>query len=774
MFIKPKHSFYISVFFFTGVFANAQSINGKLTDKNKEGISYAEVVAVKDKVRKVAVTNDKGQFVLNLPDNGNYLLEVLKDGTKVYSDTVFVNGNVPKEISVDNTKEKLIEGVTVSSKKKLIDRKVDRLIFNVENSVASQGMDMMETLSITPLLNVNDNGISIVGRSGVGVMINGRVMNLSGDALVNYLRTIRSENVVSVEVITAPPAKYEAQGNGGLINIILKKNPNYGWSGMASGTYIQRNDPSAMANVVINYATEKLQASATLGYADQKKQQRDFSEYLFENSANNRIETSERDNSMRNPMLNLKLNYQISPKSDIGLITDLGSFKAVSDGFNKTNYDQSLYGVRSYNSTRNFDYNYGILNLYWDHKLDTKGKLMNVSFNYLKRNSDEDWNIVNTANTQDGVFNTSSLDHRILTGQIDFTLPFKDFKLETGTKFSNFLTKTNTAYTIFPNLNDFNAFNYDEDNYALYASLEKKWNDKLSAKAGVRYEYSDIVTASRRYTYGNFFPSAYIKYQINDDNELSASYSRRIDRPSTEQLNPFRVYQNTYSYTTGNPNLQPYYTNNIDVNYTYKGNLNIRLYSSLKEDVITNSFFENNDGSLIKSYDNLFSGSSSGVDVSYTFNIAKFWQTYASWNSYYNRISAIDNSVPDIDGWANYAYLNNTLKLNKKGTFVFSATYWHYLPRKEDNLEWRNRSNFSASFKMFFLQKTLQLNLTARDIFNQDRARFTNYITGATQNVNNYFQNRDVRLSVVYIFGNKKVRGSNKQLKLEEKNRISE
>ena len=124
--------------------------------------------------------------------------------------------------------QKEIETVVITGKKKLIDRKVDRLIFNVENSIASQGVDATEALANTPLLKVDENrGISIVGKSGVSVMVNDRMINLSGNELINYLRSLRSDNISKIEVITTPPSKYEAQGNSGLINIILKKNPNF-------------------------------------------------------------------------------------------------------------------------------------------------------------------------------------------------------------------------------------------------------------------------------------------------------------------------------------------------------------------------------------------------------------------------------------------------------------------------------------------------------------------------------------------------------------------
>ena len=184
---------------------------------------------------------------------------------KLFSDTVF--GQIEK----DSLKE--IEKVNILVKKKLIERKADRLIFDVDASIASQGMDAGETLANVPMLKVDENmgTISITGKSSVSVMINGKMLNLQGTALLNYLKSIRSENISKIEVITTPPSKYEAQGNSGLINIILKKNPNLGFSGNISTGLTQRTYFNGTTNGTLNYQTEKLSLSLKTSYIDGAK-----------------------------------------------------------------------------------------------------------------------------------------------------------------------------------------------------------------------------------------------------------------------------------------------------------------------------------------------------------------------------------------------------------------------------------------------------------------------------------------------------------------------
>ena len=202
----------------------AQSIEGKIISNNK-AISDAEVVLSKESQKYFSVSDIEGNYSLVTKENGEYVLEVYQDGLSVFSEKINIQGSLQKNISFEPViKENQVETITVTGRKKLIERKVDRLVFNIENSVAAQGLDAMETLGKTPLLRTTENAITIAGKSSVAVMINDKLINLSGDALINYLKTLRSDDIAKIEVITTPPSKYEAEGKSGLINIILKKN----------------------------------------------------------------------------------------------------------------------------------------------------------------------------------------------------------------------------------------------------------------------------------------------------------------------------------------------------------------------------------------------------------------------------------------------------------------------------------------------------------------------------------------------------------------------
>lgn len=183
----------------------AQNVKGIIT-KNNKSVDYAEIVLFNKNKKINTITNELGEYSLNVPNKDVYTLEVYQNKTKIYSKEVSIFNNITENINITNSEKEIkIKEVIVTGNKRLVERKIDRLVFNVENSIASQGMDGIETLSSTPLLKVDENsGISIVGKSGVSVMIDGKLLNFTGKELINYLQSLRSDNIAKVEVITTP------------------------------------------------------------------------------------------------------------------------------------------------------------------------------------------------------------------------------------------------------------------------------------------------------------------------------------------------------------------------------------------------------------------------------------------------------------------------------------------------------------------------------------------------------------------------------------------
>lgn len=685
----------------------------------------------------------------------------------------------------DSLQLKTIESVTINGKKKLLlERKADRLIFNVEASVASQGMDGSETLANVPMLKVDDNlgSISIAGKSSVNVMVNGRMLNLSGTNLINYLKTIRSENIAKIEVITTPPAKYEAQGNSGLINIILKKNPNLGWSGSVNTGLNQRTYSGGNSTGSLNYQTEKLSLSLKTSYADGAKRSEENYNIL---GASQNYSRSVRKDMWKELTPNLNLSYKINKNSEIGM---------------EYIYAHQKSGMDIVNETRNVDTDLSVENLltktfhrektpthtlsaYYDLKLDSLGKKLSFAGNFFKNNSDTDVNFSTLKLSDNSIqyVNTKSIvEPQVFSLQGDLELPFSFGTIETGLKFNQFKNATDLQYfniinnQYIPDLQRANLFEYKEENYAAYFSYAKSFGEHWETKAGLRYEntqaqsFTPSTNLENKYNYGQWFPSAFVSYK-QEKNVFSLSYSRRINRPSMSNLNPFRWYENPYSYSSGNPLLKPSYINNLELGYTYNSKFSASIYYlKLKNGFGQVSYLDGltQIGTYLNHYDNNFYG----ANASYTDKLFKFWETSLSLNG-----SLTDSKIFNVEAEAKNGYsvsysINNTFTINKNKTVFFFLNYSQDLPYKNVNSYFHNFSNLTSGIKVSLMQKQLQINATVTNIFAQ-KYRGDMYFKDNSQHFNNYWDGRSFRLNVNYTLGNNKKKRSTKSISFEEKDR---
>ncbi|MGG5209622.1 TonB-dependent receptor domain-containing protein [Chryseobacterium sp. MIQD13] len=678
-----------------------------------------------------------------------------------------------------------VEQINLLVKKKLLERKTDRLIFNVEASVASQGMDASETLANVPMLKVDENmgSISIAGKSTVSVMINGRMLNLSGTALLNYLKSIRSENISKIEVITTPPSKYEAQGNSGIINIILKKNPNLGFSGNINTSLIQRTYSGFSSNGSLNYQTEKFSSSLKLMYYDSAKR--------TDENYNIIGATQNYSNSIRRDMWNeltptLNLSYKISKNSEIGMEYIYARQKSGMDIVNTTKNISSDLGEENLltNTFHREKLPTHTLSAYYDLKLDSLGKKLSIAGNFYKNNSDTEVNfstLKSSDHSVQDVKTVSLISPQIFSAQADLELPFSFGTIETGVKFNQFKNSSDLRYF---NLNagqyvedllKANIFEYQEENYAAYISYAKSFGEHWETKAGLRYEntnaesYTPSTGSGNSYNYGQWFPSAYVSYK-QDKNVFSFSYSRRINRPSMSNLNPFRWYENPYSYSSGNPLLTPAYINNWELAYTFNNKFSASVYY-LK---MKNAFGQISyiDGlSQISNYLNYYNNNFWGLNASYTDTFFRFWETSISMNASLQN-STVFNIEAETQKGSSFSYsVNNTFTLNKNKTFALFLNYSHSLPYKNVNSYFNVFPELTSGLKFSLMEKKLQINATVTNIFAQ-RYRGTYYFKDNTQHMDNYWDGRSFRLSVNYTFGSNKKKISKKNINFEEKDRV--
>ena len=579
-------------------------ICGQIKDKKNNPIEFVEVqLQNKDSIIfKSELTNVEGKFVIET-EKGEFLLIIRQLGVIYHSQKMSVNQDT--DIGVINITERnqQLEEIVIVSKKKLIERKVDRLVFNVENSISASGGDAIDALKITPSIRIQNDKIAMIGKSGMGVMVDDKLIQLSGDDLINFLKTIPSDNIKNIEVITTPPAKYEAKGNGGLINIKLKKAKKDSWSANMRGTYTQTTYQAGSVGGGINYNKKKISISSDLGITNGSLSPRYNTTFFYPS------QTWQEENTNRNyydiVRGRLGVNYKFSEKFNVGL-------QYIGSNNNKKNKEKDISTIKNNslstidsliisNAENKIKNNINTVDIYSIYKLDTIGRKISTNFNYLTFNDNQD-RIFSSNNLYqnhtiipNSYYSANNISRQNITNysaKIDVDFPTKFIELTFGGKIS--FTKNNTDLALY-NLttgnqvfdpSQSNKFVYIENTEALYISGSKKLGKKWESQLGLRLETTQTkgnsvtLNQTNSNNYSKLFPTFYLSYAPNENNSLSFSYGKRIDRPQFEYLNPFRIYNNKYQYSEGNPFLQPSYSNNLEINYTYKSNWNSRLYYS--------------------------------------------------------------------------------------------------------------------------------------------------------------------------------------------------
>nr|WP_176112891.1 TonB-dependent receptor [Sediminibacterium ginsengisoli] len=759
-------------------------VKGRVTGPAGQPIEFAAVSLYADQqLLKTGFTDTSGIFQLTATEKRKYRLHVSALGMDSADAIITIAEPVTvlQDVSL-KLKEGQLKEVTITGNKPLLERKTDRLIYNVERSIVAQGGDGLDVLSSTPLIRVDENGnVFIAGKSSVAVMVNDRLIRLSGTELAAFIRSIRSENISRIEVITAPPAKYEAQGNSGLVNFVLKKNPYSGWSGYLTAGQTQATYSTYGVSGGLNYGAEKLTASLKLrGWNSQKNVDE---RYVIQGNSSSSSHDDRYDTDSTRGMY-ISLDYKPNERSNAGLVYDMGGSHSGMDIINNTDYYNGMIYTKSLTTGsqhRSRD-RAQTLNAYYDLKL-SKSKLSfagNFYDNTPQNTVDFRTKDLSTDQT-DTVRTLSSVHYRIYSGQADLTSDLKTIKLETGLKYTSFSNNSDIGYYDLVQGNyqqdpqRSNLFDYAEKNYAAYVSADKNWG-KWSAKLGMRYEYAEVEGYSpssgdrNKYKYGRFFPSAYLNWQISADHQLGVNYTKRIDRPNFRAVNPFRWYTNPYSYYSGNPQLQPSYNHNVEFNYIFRGKLAASLFyqrmvNGYDQLSFLSGLYE------ISTFENFYNQYNIGLQLNYTEIFFKRWELNSALSYQHVRAEANTFGVEAQSGSSLYYSLFNNIVLNKARTLILLVNYWQNLPQRDGNSYYKTRANLTIGIKASFWSKKLQVNFNVNDILRQYLSRGTNYYQDNVQTFNNYYDLRKSNLSLTWNFGNDKVKGANRKIDFSEKNR---
>ncbi|HEV8508485.1 MAG TPA: TonB-dependent receptor, partial [Chitinophagaceae bacterium] len=701
----------------------AQAQNGKITgsvkDASTKGIHSATVSLLKLKdssVAKFVATGKDGQYEFLGVADGKYFVSVSNVGyAKVASPPFEISSsnsiiNVPVLVVTEQAKD--LGGVTVTAKKPFIEARPDKTIVNVDASPTSAGATVLELLEKSPGITVdNDGNISLRGKAGVIIMIDGKPTYLSSTDLANLLKNMPASQLEQIEIMTNPSAKYDASGNSGIINIKTKKGRAAGFNGsiMAGITTSFFKTGDAL------YVTPKSQNSINFNY--RKNKWNFFGNYnpnIYNGRGNLDIERKffEDNGSLsgysdvatkfkfgnNNHSLKLGVDLFADKKNTYGIVASAFMFNGhptpvtvntLSDANHETT--SSMVSL----TENRIDFNNFSGNFNYRHVFDTAGTELTVDLDYIGyRNTS---NMLLTTEFFDAADQQSS-DPLLLKGHLpsdiniysvksDYTHPFKGGRIEAGIKSSYVKNDNVVNYERLvsdkwvPDARS-NHFIYDENINAAYVTVNKQLK-KWTLQGGLRlentvakgYQVTNDSTFNRNFT--NLFPNAYITYTINQKNSLTLSFGRRITRPNYQDLNPFTYFLDSLSYRQGNPYLLPQFTNNIELSHTFNGKIITTLNYNNTTDVISQIFKQNSQTKIVYfTSDNVAKFINMGISITAPVTITKWWNANFFSNVYNNHYKGIYNAEPlDISYTSFTVNITNTFTIKQGFSLELSGFY---------------------------------------------------------------------------------------------------
>ena len=782
------HSFkFFFMFFFMSFFAHSQiAIRGTVKDSSNVVIEFANVVLTNqaNEIITGTITDEKGFFNLSIKE-GAYTLTISFLGYSDWVRNVSINQSIDfgQIVLEENASE--LDAIVLTAKKKIFDKKVDRLIFNVENVTSLIGADALSALKITPRVRLQNNQVSMIGKDNMQVMINGRILKLSGENLINFLSSISSDDIKKIEVITTPPSKYSAEGNSGLINIVYKTGKNNSWNGTIRTSYYQYTYPRGALGGSFNYNRDKVAISSNINYTNGSRLITDSSTIFYSNQTWE-INTPRR--VFYKPIFSgsFSFDYKLNKSISLGVqyLGNSNNIETTQNDLTKisNNSTTSIDSLITTNANSKNKASTHSVNVYTSIKLDTIGKKISLGFDYFSFKNDrfrlyESRNQLSNGEVIFGSFN-SGINSGIqrsenFSGSLDFVLPLKNIKLDFGGKYST--TNINNRLEVLNLIDDgsfvlnneeSNDFGYEENTSAAYFSATKSFGSKWDAKLGFRLEstntsgFSLQLNQRNENDYIRLFPTAYLTYESNDDNSFSISANGRIRRPSFEFLNPFRITINQFSFVEGNPFLTPSFSNNFEFLYTRKGNWENTLYYSITKDGFSQVSPSDEITNIQRTVPlNYYDSFTLGLTESYSVSPFSWMELYASLNLYYSKTTSNLDFI-EVNDWEASAYIsiNQSLTLNKKKTMSLGTDFFLQFPTSGNLYSTKQYNSLDISYKYLLLEKQLVIGLALTDVFSSNRPQYAEVVNGIKTEYINYYDNRTMRLSMSYKFGNKKIR----------------
>ncbi|MCX2430489.1 outer membrane beta-barrel protein [Pedobacter sp. GR22-10] len=773
---------------------NELSVSGKVLNLMNQPINGANVsmTSVADtSLILSAVTDINGNYAFNTVKRGMYKVMA----TSIGYESVYRNFNVDSATKAANIVLQpsvlALNEVKITASKPLVEQKIDKTVVNVDAMLTASGGTALEVLEKSPGVIIGQNGSITLKGKATTIFIDDKPTYLSGQDLENYLRSLPSASLNQIELMTNPSSRYDAAGNGGVINIRTKKTKIVGINGGINLGYIQGNYARTNNSLNVNYRNNKINISENLSYITTNSYSdldinRHFQNAMGETTANflQNSFTRYTGNSFTS---RLGLDYYVSDKTTIGI-----GWTAISHPANQ----KSMVNSRFLNEANQLDstivannhqdesFKNNNINLNYRHQYNQSGRELTIDVDYLNYDMGSQQSFLNNSYLRDGMLT----NHELLTGDLptnikiyaakaDYSHPFKNgIKLSVGAKSNITLTdnEANYFYTVtgvkIPDYSKTNHFNYRENINAVYISANKEFK-RLTVQAGLRMESTfskghqlgniqkSDSTFNRNYT--GLFPTLYLQYKLDTtgNNLIGMNYGRRIDRPYYQDLNPFISPIDKFTYYTGNPFLNPSYSNSLELSHTYKSKLTTTLSYSKTLDQV-NETIEILDGIYYSRPGNIGQSVFKSLSVNGNFDLLPWFNV-----NLYGQVSNIHTTgsfyTGYIDTKGTFYYIKPQFQFKIKGDWIFQID--GYYQSKVTNAQFvagdQKRVNAAISKK---ISASTSVKLVMNDVFHSYVNSGTiNNLLQTQANYRNVLDTRTAILTLSYRFG-KSISGQRK------------
>lgn len=789
----------ISLFMLTASAQNLK-ISGTVTDKSNKALDYASVALIHlPDSTSVALqaTNQQGVYEFNAVKPGKYFIKALMMGYDKSQSALFEVKNAVVKVPaiVLNDRSQNLKEINIVSKMPVIDQKADRVIVNVEQ-MNTAGDNALEVISRSPGVKLDkDDNIVLKGKSGINVMIDGKMSYMSGMELTTYLKSLPGSVLSKIELISNPPASFDAAGTAGIINIKLKRNKMQGFNGNMNlgGGYGRYEKVSAGTN--LNYNIGKVSTYLRLNGGHYNS---------YNRLTLNRSIGDEQYNQLNfwHPVTN-SLNYStgadyfVNDKHTLGVMikgfTAPEETKVNSNSINYNAAGSKMGATSMYNPQSNTEKNHAF-NLNYRYKTDSLGGELGFDADYVRYDNSKNETFTNMYLDANDNAIGNPIDLRnmgmgnvsIYSVKADYTLNFnKKLKMETGWKSSWVKSQSDVRFDSLKTagwVNDIrrtNQFLYHENINAAYLSLDQSFKN-IQIKAGLRAEQT-LGNGSSSGTntlidrkYWKLFPTVFVSLKIDSNNLVTAAYRKSINRPSYSSLNPFTFYTDPYTALQGNPLLQPSYANSFELNYTFKNFRVLTLSYSVNNGSMWEVVYQNDaTKESISRPENLNQTTNFYMATGSPIDITKWWNNNTEVSAGFNRTqSAVQGNGFNAFSWNWSVMMDNTITLPKN----YSLTAYAYYDSPSVSGLFHSLGSYQLNIgaKKTFWKKNATLALKVNDIFNTSAFRANLEYNNIKTYWKNEWESRRVNLSFTYKFGNMKIKTARSRSTgtSEEENRV--